>query len=257
VKRQVMITARRCSYVIYAGVVLAIALMVGVGMAAAGGSETVYIVRKNDTLSRIAATYGLSVTELAEHNRIKRGAVIYVGQRLRIPSKNKPASPALSSSVRNAIAKAKVRPGRWKYIVLHHSGTESGNIKGMDEYHRTRRRMENGLAYHFVIGNGKGMEDGEVGVGRRWTSQINGGHLASESLNEIAIGICLVGNFDQQGPTRKQLATLDALLRALRDRCKLPASAVKTHQQINPVYTRCPGRHFPTGDFAQGSSKRK
>jgi N-acetyl-anhydromuramyl-L-alanine amidase AmpD len=252
-----MMTLRRYPYIIYAGVVLVIALMVSGGLAAGGGGETVYIVRKNDTLTRIAKLYGVSVAELAAHNRIARGAVIYVGQRLRIPSKNKAASPVLSETVRSAIASAKVRKGRWRHIVIHHSGTENGNIKGMDEYHRTRRRMENGLAYHFVIGNGKGMEDGAVGVGRRWTHQLNGGHLASESLNQIAIGICLVGNFDSKPPTKKQLASLDALLHALRNRCDLPATAVKTHQQINPIYTRCPGRHFPAADFAPGSTKRK
>jgi murein DD-endopeptidase MepM/ murein hydrolase activator NlpD len=250
-------TLRRYPYIIQAVVVLAMVLIVGAGLAASGGSETIYIVRKHDTLTRIAAAHGLSVAELAQHNRISRSAVIHVGQRLHIPSKNKPPTPGLSSSVERAIASAKVRKGRWRYIVIHHSGTENGNIKGMDEYHRTRRHMENGLAYHFVIGNGNGMEDGGVGVGGRWTNQLNGGHLASESLNEIAIGICLVGNFDTEGPTRKQLATLEALLRALRDRCDLPANAVKTHQQINPVYTRCPGRHFPSSAFASGSARRK
>lgn len=250
-------TLRRYFNLLPALLVLALALIVGAGLTAAEESETIHIVRKNDTLTRIAANYGLSVAELARYNRISRSAVIQVGQKLRIPSKTKPSSPVLSSSVRDAIASAKVRNGRWRHIVIHHSGTENGNIKGMDEYHRTRRHMENGLAYHFVIGNGKGMEDGAVGVGARWKKQLNGGHLASESLNEIAIGICLVGNFDSKGPTRKQLAALDALLRALRERCDLPASAVKTHQQINPVYTRCPGRHFPSTTFASGSTKRK
>jgi LysM repeat protein len=249
--------ARRYSYILYTLVVLAIVVMVGAGVAATEGAETVYIVRKNDTLTRIAKAYGVSVAELARHNRIASSAVIYVGQRLRIPSKNKATSPLLSSAVRGAIASAKVRKGRWRYIVLHHSGTANGSMKGMDEYHRAQRHMENGLAYHFVIGNGKGMADGAVGVGRRWTAQINGGHLASESLNEIAIGICLVGNFDKQGPTAKQLVSLNALLSTLRSRCDLPATAVKTHQQINPVYTRCPGRHFPSSDFAPGSSKRR
>jgi LysM repeat protein len=249
--------ARIRSSSLFVTVMLAVGLTVGVGMFAASGGDTVYIVRRNDTLTRIAAAYGLTVAELAQHNKIARNSTIYVGQRLRIPSKHKAPDPALNQTVRNAIANAKVRPGRWKYIVLHHSGTENGNIKGMDEYHRTRRHMENGLAYHFVIGNGKGMEDGSVGVGRRWTKQINGGHLASESLNEIAIGICLVGNFDKAGPTKKQVASLEALLRALRDRCDLPASAVKTHQQINPVFTRCPGRHFPGADFAPGAAKRR
>jgi LysM repeat protein len=250
-------TVRRIPYILYAGVVVVIALILGFGMVGLEAADTVYIVRKNDTLTRIAAKYGVSIRELAEHNRITLKSVIYVGQRLRIPSKGGGSSPVLSSSVRSAISSAKVRKGRWKHIVLHHSGTETGNIRGMDEYHRTRRRMENGLAYHFVIGNGKGMADGEVGVGQRWTRQINGGHLASGALNEIAIGICLVGNFDKHFPTRKQLASLEALLGALRSRCNLPASAVKTHQQINPIYTRCPGRHFPSSTFTQTGVTRK
>ena len=44
-----------------------------------------------------------------------------------------------------------------------------------------------------------------------------------------------------------------ALKRALVDyllaRCRLGPDAVKTHQQINPIYTRCPGRYFPTKSF--------
>jgi N-acetyl-anhydromuramyl-L-alanine amidase AmpD len=116
----------------------------------------------------------------------------------------------------------------------------------MDRYHREQRHMENGLAYHFVIGNGHGMPDGEVAIGRRWKNQLDGGHLASESLNKIALGICLVGNFDKDEPTAKQLKSLRALIDALLERCSLPRTAVKTHQQINPLYTRCPGRHFPS-----------
>jgi len=32
-------------------------------------------------------------------------------------------------------------------------------------------------------------------------------------------------------------------------RCHLDFDAVKTHQQINPIYTRCPGKHFPAKSF--------
>ena len=38
-------------------------------------------------------------------------------------------------------------------------------------------------------------------------------------------------------------------------RCGLPASAVKTHQQINVLYTRCPGRNFPTKSFLDSLAK--
>jgi hypothetical protein len=134
-------------------------------------------------------------------------------------------------------------------VVIHHSGTDTGSARGMDAYHHKERHMENGLAYHFVIGNGRGMDDGELAVGRRWTEQLDGGHLASESLNQKALGICLVGNFESAVPTEKQLDSLHGLVAGLLKRCKLSTSAVKTHQQINTIYTRCPGRQFPMAQF--------
>ena len=109
--------------------------------------------------------------------------------------------------------------------------------------------MEHGLAYDFVIGNGSGMADGEIAVGRRWMQQLDGGHLASEAQNKIALGICLVGNFDQHPPTSREMASLRALVEALMVRCQLTPRAVKTHQQINVVHTRCPGARFPTSAF--------
>jgi len=112
--------------------------------------------------------------------------------------------------------------------------------------------MEHGLAYHFLIGNGNGMRDGEIAVGDRWREQLAGGHLHSEAQNKIAIGICLIGNFDEDKPTARQMQSLTALTEALLKRCKLSPSAVWTHQQINVVRTRCPGKNFPTRSFIKG-----
>jgi len=151
----------------------------------------------------------------------------------------------LPASVQLAIYDADVKPGRWQHIVIHHSGVNTGTMAGMDRYHREVRHMENGLAYHFVIGNDHGLGDGEIGVGARWTHQLDGGHLISEAQNKVSLGICLVGNFDTNQPTPKQMERLTLLVRALMDRCKLSSSAVTTHQQINLVHTRCPGRFFP------------
>lgn len=215
-------------------------------------ADTTYRVRKNDTLTSIAADHGLSVSRLAEYNDLPRDAKVYTGQRLRIPTPAASSSQTtLNRAVQKAIARAPVQRGRWKYIVIHHSGTEVGTMAGMDAYHRERRHMENGLAYHFVIGNGQGMADGEIGVARRWTQQLDGGHLASEALNKVSLGICLVGNFDQVTPTAKQIRSLEALVRALLTRCELSTRAVRTHQGINPVYTRCPGRYFPKLSFVE------
>jgi hypothetical protein len=126
----------------------------------------------------------------------------------------------------------------------------------MDRYHSQERHMENGLAYHFVIGNGSGMGDGEVFVGRRWTDQLDGGHVASESQNKVALGICLVGNFDLNKPTPRQMKSLNALIDSLLARCDLSASGVKTHQQINVMHTRCPGMNFPARAFLKELRKR-
>jgi N-acetyl-anhydromuramyl-L-alanine amidase AmpD len=135
--------------------------------------------------------------------------------------------------------------GNWKYIVIHHSGTSVGTPKALDRFHR-QRGMENGLAYHFIIGNGHGMQDGQVFIGNRWKHQLQGGHLASEELNQVSIGICLIGNFDHEKPTPAQMATLQALLKKLRCLTGLPSSAITTHRLIHPKHTDCPGKYFPS-----------
>lgn len=232
-------------------VLLAVGLLAGNAWAE-GDDDSTYTVKKHDTLSLIARQFGINPTTLARANGLTLRSAIYPGQRLVVPSTTvSPPVPTLAPAVANAITKANVRKGRWKYIVIHHSGTPSATVKGMDEYHRNTRHMENGLAYHFVIGNGHGMKDGEVAVGKRWVQQLDGGHLASASLNAVSLGICLTGHFDQSPPTSKQLESLQALVEALRKRCNLKVSSIRTHQQINPIGTRCPGQLFDLKKFVK------
>ncbi len=234
-----------------------------VASASALAADGSYTVKRGDTLHGIAQRYGIPPAVLAERNGLSRNSYVYTGQRLTIPAKFAAQRPASSTAaaaqniarrelprlIQRAIDRAPVRPGRWQYIVIHHSDVDNGTVKAMDKYHREVRHMENGLAYHFVIGNGSGMGDGEIAVIRRWTQQLDGGHLASEAQNKVAIGICLVGNFDKQQPTAREMESLRALVEALMARCKLTTRAVKTHQQINIVHTRCPGSKFPTRTF--------
>jgi LysM repeat protein len=222
---------------------------------AARGDDQTYIVRRSDTLYGIARRYGLSTSQLADRNGLARDSHVYVGQHLLVPAPAPPptaSSSAVGDSIQRAIDKAPVAPGRWKYIVVHHSGVDRGDLKSIDRYHRQERHMENGLAYHFLIGNGNGMKDGEIAVGERWREQLDGGHLHSEAQNKIAIGICLIGNFDEHNPSDRQMQALKALTEALLKRCKLSTRAVKTHQQINVVKTRCPGSLFPARSFIRG-----
>ncbi|PYK68358.1 MAG: hypothetical protein DME45_07860 [Verrucomicrobia bacterium] len=160
----------------------------------------------------------------------------------------------LSRSVRNEIDRAPVMRRRWQFIVVHNSGTRQGSARIFDYYHRHVRRMKNGLAYHFVIGNGTSTGDGQIEVGDRWRRQINGGHVHSDYLNNIALGICLVGDFNRGQPTRRQLEACEELINYLRKRCgKIDAhyAVVRPHREVNPPQwaTDCPGDAFPYSWF--------
>ena len=160
----------------------------------------------------------------------------------------------LTRSVRDQIDRAPVARSRWQYIVVHNSGTRQGNAAAFDYYHRRIRRMQNGLAYHFVIGNGTSTGNGQIEVGDRWRRQINGGHVHSDYLNNIALGICLVGDFNRDQPTRAQLDCCEELIRYLRQRCGKVGDhypIVKPHREMNPPRwaTDCPGDAFPYSWF--------
>jgi hypothetical protein len=154
----------------------------------------------------------------------------------------------LTPAIRQAIDDARVGRNRWKYIIVHNSGTRQGNARIFDYYHRYVRRMPNGLAYHFVIGNGTSSGNGQVEIGNRWVRQLNGGHVHSDYLNYISIGICLVGDFNRDLPTKAEYEALDELIRYLRRRVgKVDGrySIVRGHKEINPRPTDCPGNRFP------------
>lgn len=138
----------------------------------------------------------------------------------------------------------------WKYIVLHHSATQEGNAANFNAYHKNKRKWKYGLAYHFVIGNGSHSDDGEIEVGPRWKRQIHGAHAATIEFNKVAIGICLVGNFEKQnGPTERQLEALLNLVVYLCKRYAIPADRVIGHNEVQRNHTVCPGKYFPLDEF--------
>jgi outer membrane biosynthesis protein TonB len=160
----------------------------------------------------------------------------------------------LSNPVIEAIRRAPVQRSRWKFIIIHNSGTRQGNARAFDYYHRRVRRMQNGMAYHFVVGNGTSSGDGQIEIGDRWRRQINGGHVHSDYLNNISIGICLVGDFNRHRPTSAQMEATEELIKYLRERCGKAdgrAIGVRPHREMNPPRwaTDCPGDAFPYGWF--------
>lgn len=156
----------------------------------------------------------------------------------------------------------------WKYIVIHHSGTDTGSAESFHRYHE--KMGYGGLCYHFVIGNGNGTPDGKIETGFRWKEQLIGTHVDVNSWyhNIFGIGICLVGNFNKNQPTKKQMESLNKLVKKLMQEQQIPAASVIPHNRVpfgeidwdaesihvlfqNDRYaaTACPGKKFPMENF--------
>ena len=168
------------------------------------------------------------------------------GNALAADSSNVAAANSIrfTRKVREKTRTLKITRGRWQWIVAHHSAIREGNAAIYDRAHRARG-MENGLAYHFVIGNGRDSGDGEIEIGRRWVKQLQGGHVHRDEINQVGIGICLVGNFEQTQPTPKQLLAFRELVDFLRTDVAGKQVRFAGHREIDPGRTACPGRNFP------------
>lgn len=135
---------------------------------------------------------------------------------------------------------------RWQSIVIHHSATPNGNMAIFDKWHRERNHWD-GVGYDFVIGNGTDSPDGLVEVTFRWHRQITGAHCKTPGNwhNENAVGICLVGNFDDSFPSDAQMRSLTQLVRYLSGRYRIPAHLIYGHNTTpGAIVTNCPGKNF-------------
>ena len=209
-------------------------------------SSRYHVVAEGETLHGIALTYGISLQDLLKTNKL-RTSIIHPGDRIFIPIYSKaPDHTAELKTLTQGINS--IKP--WRNIVIHHSATPSGSAEAFDKYHR-KRGMENGLAYHFVIGNGNGVGDGLIQIGNRWKKQLHGGHVKSNYFNQTSIGICLVGNFEKHRPTAKQIASLKTLTGYLKNDLLNGKPRIAGHRELKTEQTLCPGRYFPLRELHQ------
>lgn len=139
----------------------------------------------------------------------------------------------------------------WRYILIHHTATLEGDVESIDTAHRRRTDDRGqpwlGIGYHFVIGNGHPMADGQVVATFRWTEQLHGAHAGNRLHNQEGIGVCLVGDFEQTSPTPRQMAAARLLVQSLVRRYGIPPENMLPHSQV--AATECPGRLFPWGEL--------
>ena len=143
-----------------------------------------------------------------------------------------------------------IQAGTWRGIVIHHSGAAMGSARSIAQEHA--QRGNEGLGYHFVIGNGQGTADGEIQIGPRWLDQQPGVHVSgvnADLYNRRTIGICLIGDGDRRSFTPHQLASLTRLIAALQSRLGIDDSAILLGREVSG--TAGPGRLFPEAAFRE------
>ena len=122
-------------------------------------------------------------------------------------------------------------------IVIHHTAwgediktpdDAKAYIRNIYKFHAlTRKRGD--IGYNFIIDPW-----GNIYEGRSWGEGVVGMH--TKYNNTASVGIALIGNFDQQQPTKEQLIALIKLIVALSKKYKidpLDGDAVSWHKKIN------------------------
>ncbi|HAJ56303.1 MAG TPA: hypothetical protein DCL35_00870 [Candidatus Omnitrophica bacterium] len=208
--------------------------------------QITHMIGPAETVYRISRMYDVPIDTILKANNISDPKELKVGQRLVIPDAAplRPVIPVFKST-------------KWRYIVIHHSVTESGDARSLDLIHR-RRGFDKGLGYHFVIDKGtETRTDGQIEASPRWVKQMDGAHCNVAGMNQCGIGICLVGDFTNERPTPKQMDSLVLLVNTLRKHYRIPLSRVIRHKDVPGKNTACPGNSFPWEDFKRRLRKEK
>lgn len=128
---------------------------------------------------------------------------------------------------------------KWERIILHHTFKPTIAqfnerpdgaywMRVIDRYHRLKGWA--GIGYHFVI-----TPDGLIYIGRDLNT--SGAHTRGQ--NSKAIGVCLLGNFDEETPTEPQWSSMKFLLCWLHHRFTIPISELRFHNEF--ATKTCPG----------------
>jgi len=173
--------------------------------------------------------------------------IVYDYTKKTVPPKvSKPAKPRIDVNIPRGWRPSSQVEKKWTAIVIHHSGTKTGSATIFDKWHKEGNYWK-GVGYDFVIGNGTDSGDGQVEVTFRWRNQITGAHCSTPGnwANKNAVGICLVGNYNQSTPTLRQMQSMVRLVRFLQKRYGISKTRIYGHNTTPGAQaTDCPGKKF-------------
>lgn len=133
------------------------------------------------------------------------------------------------------------RAESYSQITVHHQGVRINqsvnwqdvvyDIHNVLDGHLERRFGD--IGYHMIIDRA-----GRVWEGR--SLRFTGAHVAEH--NDRNVGIMLLGNFERQRPSDKQLLSLRSAIAATRKTFSISSDQVYGHRDLGQ--TLCPGRHL-------------
>lgn len=134
------------------------------------------------------------------------------------------------------------REMRWRYIVVHHTASDVGDL----DYYRKLHMEERGwpdIAYHFLINNGSyNTAVGQVEVSNLWKRRSHHYSTRKTYLNYFGIAVVLVGNFEKHDVPALQRESLIQLLYRLAKDYNIPPEHIVGHREV--WNTACPGKHL-------------
>lgn len=109
-----------------------------------------------------------------------------------------------------------------KKIAIHHSATVEGSAEAFAHYHVNSLGWP-GIGYHYII-NKNGSVD--------WCNDLETISYHVGNSNSFTLGICMVGNFTKEAPTKEQYKACLELTRKLINELNLNKDDVLGHRQF-------------------------
>lgn len=129
-----------------------------------------------------------------------------------------------------------------KYVTIHHAGvlwqakvTPATFVRNMQAWGQKEKGWPD-LAYHFLIA-----PDGTILEGRPLTYEPESNTKYPLAGN---IGVEMMGNFEEQRPDPRQLASCAKLTAWLCHQYRIDLAQIRGHNDAAPRQTSCPGKDF-------------
>lgn len=137
------------------------------------------------------------------------------------------------------------------YIMVHSSATEDGatvSWAAIEKYHREdANHLWRDIGYHGGVEEVTG--NPELAA-YKYQALLGRGSFdvaaacPQGAMNEIALHICFIGEFDSKPPPREQLLVgVKRLILPWRRQFAIPVEQIVAHHEYNPMKT-CPGKMF-------------